>query len=106
MVAVAFSFFRVDVSDAGLTIQGLLGSPTWRIPLSDVEQAGVTTVDPLWQFGGWGYRIGGDGRTGFVLRKGEALEVTRGDGARWVITVDDAEEAAGLLNSLAERARP
>ena len=104
-VAVAFSFFRVDVSDAGLTIRGLLGSPTWRIPLSDVEQARVTTVDPLWQFGGWGYRIGGDGRTGFVLRKGEALEVTRGDGARWVITVDDAEEAASLLNSLAERAR-
>lgn len=104
-VAVAFSFFRVDVSDAGLTIRGLLGSPTWRIPLSDVEQARVTTVDPLWQFGGWGYRLGSDGRTGFVLRRGEALEVTRGDGARWVITVDEAEEAAGLLNSLAEKAR-
>jgi hypothetical protein len=79
--------------------------PTWRIPLSDVKYAGVTTVDPFWQFGGWGYRLGTDGRVGFIVRKGEALEVTRGDGATWVITIDDAGEAAGLLNSLAERSR-
>ncbi|MGA8045261.1 MAG: DUF1648 domain-containing protein [Dermatophilaceae bacterium] len=104
-LAVAFSFFRVEVTGSGMTIRGLLGLPIWRMPLSDVERARVTTVDPLWQFGGWGYRLGSDGRTGFVLRKGEALEVTRGDGARWVITVDRAAEAAGLLNSLAERAR-
>lgn len=101
----AFSFFRVAVGPEGLLIRGLLGAPTWRIVLSDIAQATVTEVDPLWQFGGWGYRLGTDGRTGFVLRKGEALEVTRGDGARWVITVDGADEAAGLLNSLAERAR-
>ncbi|KAB7746236.1 DUF1648 domain-containing protein [Nostocoides sp. F2B08] len=106
VLVVAFSFYRVEIGEEGLAIRGLLGRPMWRIPLSDVEYAGVTTVDPLWQFGGWGYRIGTDGRTGFVVRKGEALEVTRGDGARWLITVDGAEEAAGLLNTLAERVRP
>lgn len=105
LLVIGFSFFRVEAGGNGLTIRGLLGQPTWRIPLSDVEYAGVTTVHPLRQFGGWGYRIGTDGRIGFVVRKGEALEVTRGDGARWAITVDGAEEAAGLLNSLAERAR-
>lgn len=105
LLAVGFSVFRVVVGEEGLVVRGALGVPTWRIPLSDVAQAGVTEVDPLWQFGGWGYRLGVDGRTGFVVRKGKALEVTRGDGARWVVTVDGAEEAAGLLNSLAERAR-
>jgi hypothetical protein len=105
VLVVAFSFFRVQVGEEGLTIRGLLGMPTWRIPLSDVEYAGVTTVSPLRQFGGWGYRLGTDGRVGFIVRKGEALEVTRGDGAAWVITVDDAEGAAGLLNTLAERSR-
>ena len=105
VLAVGFSFFRVVVGEEGLVIRGFFGVPTWRIPLSDVARAGVTDVDPLWQFGGWGYRLGLDGRTGFVVRKGEALEVTRGDGARWVVTVDGAEEAAGLLNSLAERTR-
>ena len=103
--AVCFSWFRVVVGPDGLVIGGALGVPTWRIPLSDVAYARVTSVDPLWQFGGWGYRLGADGRTGFVVRKGEGLEVTRGDGARWVVTVDGAEEAAALLNSLAERER-
>lgn len=102
---VCFSSFRVAVGPDGLVIGGALGVPTWRIPLPDVAYARVTAVDPLWQFGGWGYRLGADGRTGFVVRKGEAVEVTRGDGARWVVTVDGAEEAAALLNSLAERER-
>ena len=105
LLALGFSMFRVRVGDDGLVVRGALGVPTWRIPLADVAQADVTEVDPLWQFGGWGYRLGMDGRTGFVVRKGPALEVTRGDGARWVVTVDGAEEAAGLLNSLAERDR-
>ena len=105
LAVLGFSFFRVAVGPEGLLIRGLLGAPSWRIALSDVVRAEVTEVDPLWQFGGWGYRLGTDGRTGFVLRKGQALEVTRGDGARWVITVDDAEAAAGLLNTLAERSR-
>lgn len=105
LLVIAFSFFRVEVGEDGLTIRGLLGLPTWRMPLSDVEYARVATVDPFRQFGGWGYRIGTEGRTGFVVRKGKALEVIRGDGARWVITVDEAEEAAGLLNRWAERSR-
>ena len=52
-----------------------------------------------------GWLFGAGGRTGFVVRAGQALEVTRGDGTRWVVTVDDAAEAAGLLNALAERTR-
>lgn len=105
-LTLGLTLFRVSVTeDEGLVIRGLLGVPTWRVPLSDVAQARATTVSPFAEFGGWGYRLGLDGRTGFVVRAGEALEVTRGDGSRWVVTVDDAERAAGLLNALADRTR-
>ena len=103
--ALAMSVFRVRVDEAGLTVRGLIGLPTWRIPLGEVAVATVVTVSPVAEFGGWGYRFGAGGRTGFVVRAGQALEVTRGDGTRWVVTVDDAAEAAGLLNALAERTR-
>ena len=63
------------------------------------------SVDPFADFGGWGYRVRPGSRTGFVVRKGEALEVERGDGTAWVVTVDDAAEGAALLNTLADRDR-
>ena len=36
---------------------------------------------------------------------GRALEVTRGDGRRFVVTVDGAARAAALLNALTTRVR-
>lgn len=105
LVVLAVSVFRITVGEAGMVVVGVLGFPRWRLPLEDVAVARSTAVDPLTEFGGWGYRLGVHGRTGFVVRKGEALEVERGDGTSWVVTVDDAERAAGLLNTLAERAR-
>lgn len=101
----ALSVFRVTVGEHGMVVAGGLGFPRWRLPLEDVVAARATTVDPFAEFGGWGYRVGLHNRTGFVVRKGEALEVERGDGSRWVVTVDDAEQGAALLNTLAERVR-
>lgn len=101
----AFSMFRVTVGESGLTVRSIVGVPRWRLPLEEVVEARVTKVNPLWEFGGWGYRVGTAGRTGFVVRSGEALEVERGNGTSWVVTVDDATEGAALLNSLADRGR-
>ncbi|MQA32621.1 DUF1648 domain-containing protein [Modestobacter roseus] len=96
---------RVWVDERGLTVRSPLGRPTWSVPLAEVAEAGVTDVRPFREFGGWGYRVGRDGRAGIVLRAGEALEVTRGDGRRFVVTVPGAAQAAALLNSLATRQR-
>jgi len=103
--ALALSVFRVTVGESGMVVTGSVGFPRWRLPLEDVVEARVTTVDPFSDFGGWGYRMGMHNRTGFVVRKGEALEVERGNGTSWVVTVDDAEEGAALLNTLADRNR-
>ncbi|WP_222195427.1 hypothetical protein [Modestobacter italicus] len=104
-IGLVFGSARVWVDERGLTVHSPLGWPTWSVPLAEVAEAGVTDVHPLRQFGGWGYRVGRDGRTGVVLRAGEAVEVVRGDGRRFLVTVPGAAGAAGLLNSLASRQR-
>ncbi|QGQ19748.1 hypothetical protein GC089_11580 [Cellulomonas sp. JZ18] len=101
----AMSVFRVRVDAAGLTARSALGWPTLRVPLEEVEEARTVTVDPLADFGGWGYRVGAQGRVGVVLRRGEGLEVRRTGGRATVVTVDDAATAAALLNTLADRSR-
>lgn len=100
-----FTMFRVTVREEGLTVRTIIGAPTWHMPLDEIVEAKVTTVSPLGEFGGFGYRLGPGGRTGFVVRNGEALQVDRANGTAWVITVDDAAEGAALLNTLADRTR-
>ena len=65
----------------------------------------MTTVSPLAEFGGWGYRVGRGGRVGVVLRTGEGLQVERSGGRSFVVTIDDAATGAALLNTLAARSR-
>ncbi|GAA1808495.1 DUF1648 domain-containing protein [Agromyces neolithicus] len=103
VLACATFAFRVRVDRAGLTVRSSIGVPRFRIPLGEIAQAGVTTVQPTAEFGGWGIRIGLDGRFGVVLHAGEALQVARRSGRVFVVTVDDAATAAALLEALAER---
>jgi hypothetical protein len=50
-------------------------------------------------------RLVPNGSFGIVLRAGEALQVTRRDGRRFTVTVDDAATAAALLEALSSRVR-
>ena len=92
--------FRVRVDRAGLTVRSAIGVPRFRIALDDIAEVGVTSVNPTAEFGGWGIRIGLDGRFGIVLHSGEALQVARRDGRIFVVTVDDAATAAALLEAM------
>ncbi|KRF45923.1 hypothetical protein ASH01_09105 [Terrabacter sp. Soil811] len=93
---------RVTVDASGLRVSSA-GLSWSRVPLERVASAGTTTVSPLREFGGWGWRIGVDGRRGYVTRAGEALVVHRVGEPDVVVTVDDADEAAAVLNTLAAR---
>lgn len=104
-VLVILTTFVVRVDRAGLTVRSAVGWPRYRVPLDEVVRAGVTQVSPVKDFGGWGWRVGRDGRVGVVLRKGEALLVERTGGRSIVVTVDEPAKGAGLLNTLADRAR-
>ncbi|GAA5029097.1 DUF1648 domain-containing protein [Microbacterium fluvii] len=105
MVALAATtvVFHVRVDADGLTVTSIAGLPRFRVGLSDIVEVGVSQVNPMGEFGGWGLRSA-PGRFGIVLRTGEAIEVTRRSGRRFVVTVDDAATGAALLSALAERA--
>ncbi|MGW6392509.1 DUF1648 domain-containing protein [Streptomyces sp. NPDC055103] len=113
----ALARVRVTVDRHGLTVRSaLVHRPRVRIPLDGVADASVREIDPLADFGGWGYRVRAH-RTGVVTRSGEALVVRRRKGSmgsegstghtesgrEFVVTVPDARTAAALLNTLVER---
>ncbi|MFH8344022.1 hypothetical protein [Streptomyces sp. NPDC018045] len=105
LTCLAFAGVRVTADHRGLTVASpLVPRPRLRIPLDRMAEAGVQQVSPLADFGGWGYRIR-SGRSGIVLRAGEALALRLTNGRVFVVTVDDAATAAALLNALAARAR-
>ncbi|WP_435299760.1 hypothetical protein [Timonella sp. A28] len=95
----------VRVDSSGFSLRSVLGIPKKHIPLAEIESAHVVQVSPFRDFGGWGWRSNLDGTVGVVLRRGDALEIHSSGGRKFLITVDEAEQAAGLLNSLVERSR-
>ncbi|MDX6742247.1 hypothetical protein [Actinocorallia sp. A-T 12471] len=95
--------FRVRVDGTGLSVVSVFGLPRFHVPLSDVASVEVISVRPMSQFGGWGLRRV-PGAFGVVLRSGDAIQVTRASGPRFVVTVTDASTGASLLQGMADRA--
>lgn len=96
--------WRVVVDQRGLTVTGLFGFPRFHIATENIVAAAAIDVSAFGQYGGWGVRIGRAG-WGVIARAGSAIEVQRTTGSNFVVTVDDAETAAGFLTALSARAR-
>lgn len=96
--------FRVRVDADGLDVRSSIGWPRIRIPGDEIASAMVVHVNPMGEYGGWGWRYGAGGSGwGVVLRAGEAIRIIRRDGRPFTVTVDDAATGASLLNALAAR---
>ncbi|MFI6687127.1 DUF1648 domain-containing protein [Streptomyces sp. NPDC050485] len=99
----ALSCPYVTVDRHGLTARPtVLPWPRIRVPLSDVDRAVSREVKVPSEYGGWGYRVR-PGKSGLVLRSGEAIVVRRRSGREFAVTVDDSATGAALLNTLADR---
>lgn len=99
----AFSGVRVTADRRGVVLSLTLVPGLRRtITLSRIERAVNRPVSCFAEFGGWGYRVR-PGRSGVVLRSGDALALQLGSGREFVVTVDDAATAAALLNTLIDR---
>jgi len=106
VLAATNTVFRVRIDDAGLEVRAPIGWPRIRIPRERIRSAEVVQVNPMGEYGGWGWRYGtGGSGWGVVLRTGEAIRVVRTDGRPFTVTVDDAETGAALLNGLIQRSR-
>lgn len=99
LLAAAMTVFHVRADRTGLTVRSAVGFPRFAIPAADIASVGVIDVAGLAHFGGWGVRII-PGATGVILRNGTALEVTRGSGRRFVLTLDDAATVAAVLGAV------
>lgn len=103
LVTVLLARPYVAVDRRGLTISpGVVRWPRLSVSIDQVERATSRDVSALKEFGGWGYRIR-SGRSGLILRSGEAIVVRRRDGRDFAVTVDGSADAAALLNTLVER---
>lgn len=87
---------RVTVGPRGLRVGlGWFGWPRLGVPIAEVADVAVEDVAPA-VYGGWGVRMI-PGTTAVVVRQGEAVRVERHRGRAFVVTVDDAAAAAGVL---------
>lgn len=104
VLSVAFGAVGVTVDRSRVVIRSVLRWPAIDIAMADILRAEVVTVHALRDFGGYGRRLAfrgpAQGSWGFVTRSGEALMVTRTDGRRDLVVVDDAATAAGLINAV------
>ncbi|WNI29332.1 DUF1648 domain-containing protein [Streptomyces sp. ITFR-6] len=94
----------VTVDRRGLTVSGVLSWPRIRIPLERIEAADSRKINPLAEYGGWGYRIQ-PGRTGVMIRSGEGIVADLAGGRQFAVTVEDSATAAALLNTLVDQRR-
>ncbi|MHA6694448.1 hypothetical protein [Homoserinimonas sp. A520] len=94
------SWWTVTADRRGLRVVSVFGWPRMVIPLSEIAEVNAVQVSPTAEFGGWGWRLDGAGRTGIIMRTGSAVQVTRASGKKFVVTVDDADTAASVLAAL------
>ncbi|QLH25345.1 DUF1648 domain-containing protein [Streptomyces sp. Rer75] len=103
LLVAALAGARVIVDGDGLTIRPpLLRTPRIHIPLERIDKVWTGEVRPLSDLGGWGYRVT-KGRRGLALRSGQAVWLELTGGNQFVVVVDDAATAAGLLGDLLVR---
>lgn len=101
LLTAATSFWRVTADRRGFVVRSLLGWPRVVIRPGDIRSVHVVEINPVADFGGWGWRWVGGRRTGIIMRAGQAIEVTRNSGSSLVVTVGDAETGASVLAAVA-----
>lgn len=102
-LAVSTLSWRITIDHRGLRVRSAMGWPRATIAPDQIESVSVVSVDPIGEFGGYGWRWAPDGRSGIVLSKGEAIQVTRMNGKKFIVTMHDAQRGAEALATVARK---
>ena len=103
VLAILFSKIRVRSTAEGLEVDLAAALTIKQIPIDEIAAVSAIDLEPR-EWAGWGYRIVPNG-SAVVLRKGPAIEVTRNDGRRFAVTIDNADVGAGVLAGHLARAK-
>lgn len=96
-----FAVVRVRIDATGVRWSLGPGLPRGHVPIDDIRS--VTAVElKAADWGGWGYRLGGEG-TAILLRGGQGLRIDRATGKALFIGVDDAARGAELAQAYLRR---
>lgn len=101
IATLALASLRVRVDGNGLRVKyGVLPWPTTNVPIERIVTASTIDVRPM-QWGGWGYRgsLRLVNRAAVVHRAGPGLRLDLTGGKVLVVTVDDPEIPAAILNA-------
>jgi hypothetical protein len=109
LALVSFISVDVSISEQGIRVRaGAVHWPRVELGLDEIERARAVDFKPMANgvSSGWGYR--GSLRlfrsAAWVLRAGPALELDLTGDRHFTVTVDDADEAAAIVNGLVARA--
>lgn len=102
IMMLATARFSVTAGPAGLRVAGPLGYPKISVPLDQIDSANAGEAKAM-QFGGWGLRKSLKGNDAVLTRSGPALIVTRTDGAKLHVSLDNPAVPASVLSSLLDR---
>jgi Domain of unknown function (DUF1648) len=104
ILLVVSAFVRVDAGESGVKVSlGPVRLPRRRYPIRSITGAGAVEITPL-AYGGWGWRIL-PGRRAYIIRGGQAIRIERPNGVAIVVTVDDAQTGAAVIDALARARR-
>ncbi len=93
---------RLSVDERGIRLVSVLFHiPLIRVRLGNIAAVTAETIEPM-RWGGWGYRLSGNGLA-YVVRKGPGLVVARRTGLGVAITIEHPEQAAAVAEALIER---
>lgn len=108
LAVATFSEVHVAIDERAVVVAfGMWRFPRMTIRLDRIREARMIQVVPL-ERGGWGYRgsLRARGKAAVIVRGGEGLELIVDGGKSFVVTIDDALAAAGLVNDLIARRAP
>ncbi len=106
ITAIMLVFLNFEVK-ADMEVLSFKFGPFGKVlPLDGITSIGVTQVNAMRDYMGYGVRVGPDGSIGYILRGGGGFRVETGDGKRYVVTIPEPEGLVEyVLAAKAERER-
>jgi hypothetical protein len=89
MTVIVIIFINFEVRADRETLSFRFGHFGKELPLDSITSIGVTKVNAMKDFMGYGVRIGPDGTIGYILEGDKGFRVETDEGKRYVVTIPD-----------------
>lgn len=104
MAAVYFLVFALPaltrVSQRGIEVQYRPFIWNWKVfAWHDIKSLKMQAINPIGDFGGWGYRMSFKGKRGIIMGNGSALRIETKEGKVFVLTTNRKTELMRAVSS-------